>query len=437
MARHLLKICANLVEHLKKILFSEEFLSRHRQSPQDFSRTRLLPFPSVILLLMNLMKSALQVELDFFFKAILRADTAIHEVSDSAFCQARKKLKYQAFLELNQEQMDFFYHHFPTRTWHGFRLLAFDGSTLQLPREEEIIRHFGGVEFSPDSSCPLARVSQLYDLRNKLTLDAVISPYSIGERELAIQHVPSLGECDLALVDRGYAAFWFFAMLRSRKAHFCARMNVDQWAAVHRFYRSGQKEAIVTIHPSSHSVSKCREHAISTDPLTVRLIRVELENGDIEILMTSLLDSTQFPSELFGALYHERWGIEENFNTLKHRLQMENFTGKSVESVYQDFHARIFSLNLTALLIHQVQDEMTHESTNRSYSYQVNFTKALSYVKDALVLLFVRSSVTTLINDLMDLFRQKPEPIRPDRHYSRKRKIRNRQTYSFGYKQTR
>ncbi len=189
--------------------------------------------------------------------------------------------------------------------------------------------------------------------------------------------------------------------------------------------------------PYCETVSKCREHAISTDPLTVRLIRVELENGDIEILMTSLLDSTQFPSELFGNLYHERWGIEENFKTMKHRLQMENFTGKSVESIYQDFHARIFSLNLTAVLIHNVQDEISYESTNRAYSYQVNFTKALSYIKDTLVLLFVRSSVTTLINDLMNLFRQKPEPIRPDRNYSRKRKIRNRQTYSYGYKQTR
>ena len=87
------------------------------------------------------------------------------------------------------------------------------------------------------------------------------------------------------------------------------------------------------LHPSSHAVQKYRDKEIATDPLPVRLIRVPLENGDIEILMTSLLDSTQFPSDLFGALYHERWGIEENFKTMKHRLQMENFTGKSVESV--------------------------------------------------------------------------------------------------------
>ena len=53
LARHPLKICANFVEHLKKILFSKDFLSRHRKSPRDFSRTRLLPFPSVILVLIT------------------------------------------------------------------------------------------------------------------------------------------------------------------------------------------------------------------------------------------------------------------------------------------------------------------------------------------------------------------------------------------------
>lgn len=435
MARHLLKICANLINHLKKILFSHEFLVRHRKSPRDFSRTRLLTFPSVILFLLNMLKSALQVELNYLFKAIHGTDTADPIVTASAFCQARMKLKHQAFVELNQEQVSFFYKHFPPRLWHGFRLLAFDGSTLQLPSIDDFINHFGGR--SDKNHSPLARVSQLYDVLNHITLDAALSPHSIGERELATRHMDYLQTGDLALVDRGYAAFWFFAMIRSRSAHFCARMNIDQWAVVRQFYQSGQKETIVTLHPSSHSVQKCREKGISTDPLTVRLVRVILENGVVEILMTSLLDTDQFPSELFGPLYHERWGIELNFNTMKHRLQMENLTGKSVESVYQDFYARIFSLNLTAILVHPAQDSVTQASSSLTYSYQVNFTKAISYMKDSVVLLFARSSIATILDSLLNLFRKNTEPIRPNRMYPRKRRIRNRQTYSYNYKQTR
>ncbi|MCB0490695.1 MAG: IS4 family transposase [Cyclobacteriaceae bacterium] len=435
LAHHLLKICANLIDHLKNILFSHEFLVRHRKNPRDFSRTRLLPFPSVILILLNMLKSALQVELNYFFKAIHGTDTADPVVTASAFCQARMKLKHQAFVELNQEQVSFFYNHFPPRLWHGLRLLAFDGSTLQLPSIDDLIDHFGGC---PDENhSPLARVSQLYDVLNHITLDAALSPFSVGERELATQHMNWLQTGDLALLDRGYSAFWLFALICSRSTHFCARMNIDQWAVVRQFYQSGSNEAIVTLHPSSHSAQKCREKGISSEPLTVRLIRVELENGVIEILMTSLLDMDQFPYEFFEPLYHERWGIEGNFNTMKHRLQMENLTGKSSESVYQDFYARIFSLNFTAILIHPAQDSVTQDSSSRTYSYQVNFTKALSYMKDSVVLLFLRSSISILLDSLQILFCKNTEPIRPHRKYPRKRRIRNRNTYSYAYKQSR
>ena len=91
-------------------------------------------------------------------------------------------------------------------------------------------------------------------------------------------------------------------MLRSRQAHFCARMNIDLWAAVSPFHQSGQSEAQGTIFPSAQAGQKCRELNLPTAPLTVRLIRIELENGEVEILLTSLLDSTQFPSSGFGEL---------------------------------------------------------------------------------------------------------------------------------------
>jgi len=383
--------------------------------------------------MINYLKSALQVELNNFFKAIHCMDVSKEVITASAFCQARKKLKHQAFIELTQALISYFYSYFSTRQWNGLHVLAIDGSTLRLPNLSAIADYFGGR--ANDDSCPLARVSQLYDVRNKLILDAAISPYATGERELAIQHVASLQKHHLVLLDRGYASFWIFALLRSRNAHFCARMNIDLWAAVDQFQQSGESEMLYTLYPNAQASQKCRELNLPTAPLPVRLIRIELENGEVEILLTSLLDSTQYPSTCFGELYHERWGIEENYKTLKHRQQMENWTGKSVESIYQDFHARIFSYNLTAALVHPVQEEISQEKTTRLYDYQVNFSKALSSMKDSIILLFLRTTLSTLILDLKLLFRQNLEPIRPGRRYPRKPKIRNRQTYSFVLKQ--
>jgi hypothetical protein len=425
-----------LVSHLKNILHSPDFLNRHRKSPRDFSRNRQLPFPTVVLFLANLLKSSLEVELNNFFKHINGSDIACPEVSDSAFCQARKKLKYEAFIELNQEQVTFFYHNFPVRTWNDFRLLSIDGSTLRLIHTVDIAKHFSEKELSKDE-CPLARVSQLFDVRNKITIDAAISPYSVGERELAEQHISFLKPNDLVLLDRGYPAYWFFQSIRSKNAHFCMRMNLDHWNEVNDFYQSGKKESVITLNTCSHSLNICREKQLSIEPMLVRLIRVVLENGNVEILATSLMDSDRFPYECFAALYHERWGVEECYKIIKHRLQMENFTGKSVDSIYQDFYARIFTLNLTAIMVHPVQDDINKKSVHKKHDYQVNFTKALSNMKDSLVLLFVKSGLEKMIEKLFHLFGKKPEAKRSNRKNPRNRKTRNRQIYSMNYKPTR
>ena len=93
LARNLLsKICANLIEFLNKIIFSEDFISRHRRSPNDFIRERLLPFHNMIFFLMNMIKGSLQDELDYFFKAIDAEDVSVRTVTKSAFTKARKKL---------------------------------------------------------------------------------------------------------------------------------------------------------------------------------------------------------------------------------------------------------------------------------------------------------------------------------------------------------
>jgi hypothetical protein len=437
LAWNLQENCAILAHSLKEILDTDEFVSKHKSSPLHFTRNRILTFATVFLIIINFRKSAIQTELDSFFKAINNKEVPDPKVSDSAFCQARMKLKHTAFIELDHYQVSYFYDHFSYRTWLDYRLLAIDGTTFQVGNNKELAAHFNGMSFSDDVECSMARSSQLYDVLNKVTIDATLKPYSLGEREISIQHTNHLSHKDIALLDRGYSAFWSFALIRSKHAHFCARMSIDQWKIVKEFYASGKKERVISLIPSKSSFKKCQELGISCAPLRVRLIRIEFENGNVEILMTSLIDTNTFPYEVFSDLYHQRWNIEERIKAMKCRIQMENFSGKSVETVYQDFYAKIFSMNLTSILTHPVQDDITKEDSNKKHSYQINFTRALSCMKDTIVLLFIRPYRIKLIQQLFVLFKRKIEPIRPNRKYPRKRVIRDHQIYPIPYKQTR
>jgi len=424
-------LCTNLIKSLKERLNSLDFLERHRQSEQAFIRQRCLPFVTVVLFLLNLVKRSLQDELDEFFKLSRGEAVATPVVSKSAFSQARKKLKAEAFIELNTVQVDYFYTHFPYQTWHGLRLVAVDGSTTQLPVTAEIINHFGLWH-----GTPVARVSQLFDVLNEVTLEALIGPKAMGEREFAARHLAQVGPGDLVLLDRGYPAFWLFALIRQQAADFCARMPLGVWGEVDRFITSGLSEQIINLSPGPTAVAECQVRHLPTAPLKVRLVRIELDNGEVEVLVTSLLDREQFPLSVFKELYHHRWPVEENYKVMKYRVEVENWSGKSKLAIYQDFHAKVFTMNLTAILAHPAQAVVEQQSQSKKYSYQVNFTHILSKMKDTVVLLFRQPAISTILNCLWQVMTHIIEPVRPGRKYPRKKSIKPKR-FAMTYKSAR
>ena len=380
---------------------------------------------------MNFVKGSCQDELDKFFQAINQTEVAKRVVTKAALSKARLKLKFEAFIELNRQLNGFFYKHFPKKTWRGHRLVAFDGSTLRLPDKQEIADHFGTWKGGKGESCPLARVSQMFDPLNKISIDAVIAHNKTGERELAEKHCLHLKPNDLSLHDRGYPAAWLFKLILSRGAHVCARISLKQWKIVKKFYHRGLKDKIVELPITGRSKKKCLELGLDTKPIKLRLIRLELETGEVEILITSLLDVNLYPHEVFMELYQQRWPVEEDYKSMKCWVEVENFSGKSVLSVYQDFHAKVFSKNLTSALAFTTQETVVQNHPNRKYTYQINFAQALSKTKNVIVLLFQRTKkkVLQLISELQQIFSQTIEPIRPGRKYPRKHKIAQRKFY--------
>ena len=121
---------------------------------------------------------------------------------------------------------------------------------------------------------------------------------------------------------------------------------------------------------------------------------------------------------------------------MKSRIEMENFSGKSVESVYQDFHAKVFSMNLAAVLVHPVQDQVEQDSNGSQYPYQVNMTFAVSSLKQVIVKLLSQARPLRLVGKMQKLFAKTLEPVRPGRSYPRKKIMRIRPVFFPCYKST-
>ncbi len=424
-----------LLNELREQIESEQFVQEHKEKPTDFTRQRCLSFAMVVLFLINMVKRPLQDELDEMFRALQGEKIALRQVSKSAFCQARKKLKPSAFIALNQTQNAYFYKEFDQESWHGKRLLAIDGSLVDVPNTAANQEHFGSWGSRHGTKRAKARASQIFDVLNDVTVDALLKPKEIGERELAKQHLAKVNTGDLVLLDRGYPAHWLFAFMLERDIDFCARIS-SSWSATKQFIASGQQEAIVTITPSTYAARLCRRHSVSDKPLQLRFVRIELDSGEIEVLVTSLLDTLLLPHDLFKELYHHRWPVEEDYKRLKSRLELENWSGKTSTAVYQDFHAAIFTKNLAAILAHPAKLPIIEQTSSRQHSYQVNMTNLISKLKDTVLYLFLDEHLSPLFRSLWQQIVLTIEPIRPGRSFPRLKQVQ-RAKYPVNYKSTR
>ncbi len=163
----------------------------------------------------------------------------------------------------------------------------------------------------------------------------------------------------------------------------------------------------------------------------MRLVRVVL---DIEVLITSLLDETRYPEGCFKVLYHLRWEIEDVYKRLKSRLEIENFSGKSVLSIEQDFHAKILTQNLTTLTVTVANEQVQARTAHRDHPYKINLTEALSKMKYSVVLLLIRPSIRSILTALIRVIAACIEPIRSDRKYPRISRPSRRNRFNYCYK---
>jgi hypothetical protein len=160
----------------------------------------------------------------------------------------------------------------------------------------------------------------------------------------------------------------------------------------------------------------------------VRLVRVELPNGEPEILITSLLDTKKYPSKIFKSLYFQRWGVEKFYDEFKNKLKAEYFSGYSKNSILQDFYAALFVSNIQSLIVGEINEELQLNKKTK-YVYKVNNNLSYGLLKDRIVTLFYSKTQTDVIHaELKDLLKKHLIPIRPDRKFERhKDKYRNRQ----------
>jgi len=365
-----------------------------------------------------------QTDLDEYFDSIAEDGVAPEVPTDAAFCQARKKLKHTVFIELGECLVDSFYSKSTVKDWYGYRIIAIDGSAAHVPDTKENLEHFGAWHpAGKDAPCPKARVSFAYDPLNKIIVDAEIGPKSIGEDPMAARHLEKLQEGDLALYDRGYLSFFLMMLHEIKNIKYCMRVPVEKCTTLCEDLWPSEDDIEIYYQPSHAAKKACTEAGLPCDSLRVRLIKIKLSNGEYEVLATNIVDEKLDRND-FKALYHLRWGVEEEYKRLKSRIELEAYSGKICEFVYQDFYADVVRLNLSSILATESREELKKAGKKDTYEHAPNMSYVLTKLKSLVVAVFHKSygSLLNLIMVYMKRFTRNSEPIRPGRSFPRVRK---------------
>jgi len=131
-------------------------------------------------------------------------------------------------------------------------------------------------------------------------------------------------------------------------------------------------------------------------PQRVRLVRNVSPSGEQCVLMTNLFDEKLYPADCFAELYHKRWGIEEAFKRLKHRLNLEHVTGLTQQAVGQDVSAKIICDNLQALV-----SLTAHSDADLSDSSRINHAYAHTALKPLMPILLVGGKIARTIRKML------------------------------------
>lgn len=401
--------------------FKENYHINNHNS--DFSRKRVLTMETVINLLLSMQGGSLKKEL---------YDAGV-SVSASAFVQQRDKIPWtvmeEIFESFNSKCKD-------TKTYKGYRVLAIDGTTINMARNPK------SDSFVINNSTPKGynqlHVNPLYDVLNKTYQYCVIQPQPQQDEVGALLFMMKwyeFKEKTLIVADRGYESYNIFAHIQNTpNTDFLIRVKQDRTAmreisklpmaeldtdvsfTITTTQTKEDKEngyILLQTRKKEDRIYSSKTRAGRWDfpspyPMKIRVVRFKLDTGEYETLATSLPRSITLAE--IKELYHARWGIETAFRELKYGIGLVNLHGKKDDFVRQEIFSAMIMSNFCSRI---VNDVVVRKNDANIHEYKVNMTMAIHICRQ-----FFRTKDADAKKLLQDIARY-TEPVRPGRRDER------------------
>lgn len=374
--------------NMKAIIINEELIKKcQTEGKKIFNRINKITPEDIIYQTINNLGLSTELNIRKYELNIKGSEKV--EYTKEAYLKKRRNLNPEAFKYLNDKYMHSFYKEGleeEIEKYAGYIILACDGSKIEVPNTEENRKHFGYQKNQGDVVKARGLISGLYDVINKFYVDIQLGNYNTKESELFKENlkrmVKSIDPSKAIIVfDRNYPSIEFINYLEENNIKYLMRMQSNIYLKEKRLME--REDEWVEIKHTENRLSKLKGQEIyeqlkEKGKSKVRFTKVTLEDK-VEWLVSNI--QQEITREQLKYIYGLRWQIERGYNSLKNKLQIENYSGKKPIIIYQDIYASMFMYNI----ISDVVTGPIEKEKSKKYEYQINENKAIGIFKEEFI----------------------------------------------------
>ena len=255
--------------------------------------------------------------------------------------------------------------------YRGLRLVAFDGSSLNVA-DEQNNREFFGLPGSSRgrSAFPQARVTAMVEVGTRAAFAWHAGPLAESEAEQAERLLAHLSPGMLVLADRYYCGFALWSRAVATGAELLWRVKSNMRFPVVEALDDGSWRSVLR--------GSGRDRRRSRGECPVRVISYRLDGSDeTYVLATTLCDPVTTPAAELAALYHERWEIETAYDEVKTHILGPGATlrSKTPELVCQEIDGLMLAHHAVRRLLHEAASKVGEDPDRLSFIHAVRVVR--------------------------------------------------------------
>ena len=307
----------------------------------------------------------------------------------SSFIQQRDKLELNTFQYIFSHVLQDLLKAVKPKTFHGYHLLACDGSDFPMP--SEVIPSAPDADVQRKVQHHMLHLNALYDVPNGLYVAVNMAPkLTCNERSSLLDLVQALSQdCPtykrnqtIITCDRGYEGRNVFFKLHQSGYHFVIRAKPTKgYGILHNVHiplpvdnEIVDVDRTFTARKNPDGIYRGVNQSVAgsgpVEELSLRVVAVSIGNGKYEYLITNLPREKMSKARIVE-IYRKRWDIEVSFRYLKYGVSGIVFHAKNLKAQQMELYTTLTLYNCISFIANNQTNIPRH---TKGYRRKINFS---------------------------------------------------------------